>query len=341
LRFANELYVQASFGKGYGPMRFLGLLGLLCLIACGGAEAPRPELPPAQAPPAAASPPPAPATPPISGGEAGAAATSGSAHDQDGPDGVRRWKSWDGPTEGPPIGTPKAWVMAPNTIGGSDTKPSFSSVAPRVGEVASSDAKETIVRESWGQFAVPASVARLAQPAVGLKKGATALCAFGGSSVVARVEAVDAKSVTCAFSFMDQPRREKLAPDEVLPLDGALDFGAPAHARFDDAPDDWYEGFVVAASGDQIWVSLATQFADGDPRAGRSVHKLAAADVRAAEITRPLKVGEACLATEIANLAPCKVKKVLDGGLGYSVSFEAGSPRDFPFDRVSRRPKGG
>jgi hypothetical protein len=313
---------------------------LFLALACAGAEAPPAESAPSGPPPALASAPPPPV--PTEPADPGAAAPSGSTHDLDGADGVRRWRSWDGPIEGMPVGTAKAWVIAPNTISANDSKSSFSSVAPRLAEVAASDTKETIVRESWGQFAVPASLTRLAQPVAGLKQGATALCAFGGSSVVARIDAADAKRVTCAFLFMEKPRKESVAADEVLPLDGSLGFGAPAHARFGAGVDDpdWYEGFVISADTDHVWISIATQFADGDPRAGRSVHKLPAANVRAAEIAKPLKVGERCLATEIARIAACTVKKVLAGGLGYSVAFDDSGPRDLPFDRVSRRPKG-
>jgi hypothetical protein len=139
---------------------------------------------------------------------------------------------------------------------------------------------------------------------------------------------------------MEKPQKQKVAPEEVLALDGTAQLGSPVHARFAEQPEQWYEGVVLAASGEHAWVSLDTQFADGDPRAGRRVHKLAARDVRAVDLQKPLKVGEACLATELTQLAPCKVKKLIGGGLGYSVAFDSGgNPRDLPFDRVARRPK--
>jgi hypothetical protein len=82
---------------------------------------------------------------------------------------------------------------------------------------------------------------------------------------------------------------------------------------------------VVAAAGDDVWVKVDTQFGDDDARAGRAAHKLKAADVEVIDLTKPLKAGDACAATDVAAIAPCKVSKVIDGGLAYVVAFEGGS----------------
>lgn len=330
---------------------------LLLVAACGGSssEEPPPEMASSEA--AAAKPPPvtekapdtsAAAKPPADAKSAPpsddkAAKPAASAHDADGPDGVRRWASWDGPKEGAAITTKKAWVFAPNLSGSASDKDSFGAIALTLVDVVKSDSNEVVFENRKSKYAVPVSLARAAEAPKGLKKGSIALCSFGGSSVVARIEAVDAKSVTCAFRFMDKTRKEKLAPEEVLPLDGKLGIRAPVLARFDSDPDTWYDGFVVAASGEDVWVNVETQFgADNDPRKGRMVHKLKAANVKLIDMTKPLKVGDACLADHIARIQPCKVAKVVDGGLAYVVSFE-GSParndKEWTLDQVTPAPK--
>lgn len=280
--------------------------------------------PPPPPPPSASAPPVVDAAPPTA-----------SPHDADDGDGVRRWVSWKGPTAGSVVATPTAWAIAPNTLGVTPGKPSFSSVMVRIAEVVSSNEQETILRENWGRFAVPAALVQPAQPAPGLKRGAVARCSFGGNSVVGRIEAVTPKQVTCAFLFMEKPRQEKLAPEQILPLDGTPRLGAPVLARFASDASAWYDGFVVASDGEKLWVSIDTQFGQGDPREGQSVHEFAASDVRVLDLKR-LEVGAPCVAPDIGRVAPCKVKKVIAGGLGYSVAFEGGATRDVEFDRVTR-----
>jgi len=42
-------------------------------------------------------------------------------------------------------------------------------------------------------------------------------------------------------------------------------------------------------------------------------------------MSRPLKVGDACLAVQMGDIQPCKVTKAVDGGLAYAVTFADGS----------------
>ncbi len=59
------------------------------------------------------------------------------------------------------------------------------------------------------------------------------------------------------------------------------------------------------------------------------------------DMAKPLKVGDPCLATSIAKVEPCKVTKVIDGGLAYEVSFEGGGgmKEEWGMDEVAPAPK--
>jgi hypothetical protein len=338
---------------------------LLIAAACGGssAEGPPPDDPTqgggATKPPTTPAPeikggtsasPDAKSASPASASSASASSASGSdtsaagkpVHDVDGADGVRRWASWDGPKKGTAITTKKAWVFAPNLSAAGSEKESFGAVAFTLVTVAKADADEVVFEHRGKKYAVPAALARPAEAPTGLKKGSVARCSFGGSSIVGRIEAADAKGVTCAFRFMDKTKTEKLTPEEVFALDGKVGMGAAALVRFESEPDT-YEGMVVAASGEDAWVSVSTQFAiQGDPRADRSVHKVKAANVTPIDMSKPLKGGDACLATSIARISPCKVTKVIDGGLAYEVSFTdggGGMKKEWPLGEVAPAPK--
>jgi hypothetical protein len=339
--------------------RLTGLTSLLLIAtACGGssAEGPPPDDPtqgggatkPAITPEATPDVKAGTATPPDTKSASPAPATDKTAagkpaHDADGADGVRRWASWDGPKKGTAITTKKAWVFAPNLSAAGSEKESFGAVALTLVTVTKADADEVMFEHRGKKYAVPAALARPAEARAGVKKGSAARCSFGGSSIVGRIEAADAKGVTCAFRFMDKTKTEKLTPEEVFALDGKVDMGASALVRFESDPDAWYEGLVVAASGEDAWVSVSTQFSmQGDPRADRSVHKVKAANVMPIDMSRPLKVGDACLATSIARISPCKVTKVIDGGLAYEVSFAdggSGIKKEWALGEVAPAPK--
>lgn len=260
--------------------------------------------------------------------------------DADAPDGVRRWAAWDGPKTGAAITTKRAWVIAPNTLGSGSDKLSFSSVELRLVDVEKANGDEVVFRDRKQTYAVPAALAWPAEAPKGLAKGAVARCAFGGNSVVARLEAAaaDAKSVTCAFRFMEKTRRERMAAADVLPLHGKIEPGAPAIVRFGSDASTRYRGTVMAVSGDDVWVKIDAQFGEGDARASRAVHKVRATSVEVIDLAKPLKAGDACEATDIAGLVPCKVKKVIEGGLAYVVEFEGGSAsgrKEWSFDEVA------
>lgn len=319
----------------YGPRRrgppvrrfalFVRMPLLFVLAACGGAQpeavSPAPSATASAAPSASAPEPPAKVAP-----------------DADGPDGVRRWAAWEGPKNGASITTKRAWVVAPNTaVAGSD-KLSFASVELRVVDVEKAGGEEIVFRDRKQTYAVPAALAWPAEAPKGLAKGAVARCAFGGNSVVARVEAADAKGASCAFRFMEKTRRERVAATDVLKLTGKIEPGAPALVRFGSDATARYRGVVMAASGDDVWVKIDGQFGEGDARAGRAVHKIKADRVESIDLAKPLKAKDACLAVDIAGVVPCKVGKVIEGGLAYVVDFEGGSAsgrKEWTFDEVA------
>lgn len=274
-----------------------------------------PEAKPTASPSASAAASAAPTTP---------KAPAGPVHDVDDASGVRRWASYDGPKAGAVITTKKAWVVGPNMSGANDDRRSFRAVALMVADVVKADASEVIFDLHGKKYAVPASLARPAEAQKGLKKGSFALCSFGGNSSIGRIEAVDAKSVTCAVRFLEKTEKQKLPPDEVLALDSKLGLGAPALARFEVDPDIQYAAWVVATEGDWTWVSIDTQFGTGDERVGRQVHKVKTSNTTFIDANKPLKAGDACLAQDLARIMPCKVTKVFDGGVAYVVSFGEG-----------------
>jgi len=315
-------------------------LVLCLLLGCGPSpEIESPEQPPPAPPPppAAPAPPPAPSAAPVAPPKEPKA--KGSEFDNDGADGIRRWGNWDGPKQGTAITTKRAWVIAPNLISASSPKSSFATVFPRVADVVKTDANEVVLAEKWGQFAVPAALARPAEAPKNLKKGMIVRCPFGGNSVVARVDATDATNTTCAFRFVDQARKEKVPTSDVMRLDGTMQMGAPVHARFESSPDEWFEGFLVATEGDAAWVSLETQFAAPDPRANKSAQKVKASDVRVVDASKGLQRGDACVAPDFGKIEPCTIKRVLDIGLGYEVNFEGGRTQELELGRVAPKPK--
>lgn len=240
--------------------------------------------------------------------------------DIDGPDGIRRWGQWEGPKDGPAVSGKKAWVIAPRAAqaGG---KLSFSNVGLGLVDVEKAGGAEVVFSIQKQRFAVPAALAWPAEAAKGIKKGDPVLCALGGEVVIARAEAASAKAVTCAFRREEKTRRERVPATEVRRLDGKTEPGAPAIVRFESDRASSYLGTVLLARGGEVWVQVAGA-GESDARAVRQVK---AANVEVIDAARPLKVGDACLATDLAGVTPCKVTKVIDGGLSCVVDFEGGS----------------
>ncbi len=329
-----------SYTKRFSPAIFASLV--LTVAACGGssAENPPPADPakatsttPNDAPSAAGAA--APTASPEAKPEAKPAAQAepakpkGLVHDADGPDGIRRWALWDGPKTAAAITTKKAWVVAPNLGQLGATKESFGAVRIKLVTVLKADANEVVYEERGNKYAVPAALARPAVAPKGLKKGAYAICNFGGSHWVGRIEAVDAKSATCALWFMNKLRKEKLPLEEVLAFEGPFGMGSHGMVHFEGGSDTdtWYPAQVFAVSGEDAWVEIETQFGNGyGEREGRSVHKVKTSNVRPIDVSKPLAVGAPCLTEDNPRLGDCKVKRVIEGGLAYELTFKDGQP---------------
>ncbi|HVK64814.1 MAG TPA: hypothetical protein VM694_10080, partial [Polyangium sp.] len=224
------------------------------------------------------------------------------------------------------ITTPKAWVIAPNMGRLGETKESFAAVRLKLVTVAKADANEVVYEERGNKYAVPAALARPAAPPKGLEKGAFAICNFGGSHTIGRIEAVDAKSATCALRFMEKLRKEKLPLEEVLAFEAPLGMGSYAMVRFEDGGSDTdtsYAAQIFAVSGEDAWVTVETQFGNGyGAREGRRVHKVKMSNLTPIDVSKPLAVGAPCLTEDVARFGACTVKKVFDGGLAYALSFK-------------------
>lgn len=245
-------------------------------------------------------------------------------YDVDAADGVRRMAKWDGPVEGEVIKAKKAWVVAPNVQVEGSTRLSFEQQALRLVDVVKADKNEVVFEINKNQYAVPAALAR-AGTTKGLKKGMAARCSQSGSGEVGLLTAVDAKSAVCAIRFLERTESLKLTPEEVLPLSADKpSLGTPVIARSANARGSLHGGWVVAAKGDDLWISFERGFSDYPSRVNGAIFKVSAANVTAIDASKPLKVGDACLARQIQLVNPCKVTKVHDGGVGYTVSFDDG-----------------
>lgn len=324
------------------------VVGAVLFTACGGSGEADPSVGPPAAPPQTAA-----VVTAVPSAQPTATATASAStapspeppkvvHDVDGPDGVRRMARWDGPQDGEVITAKKAWVVAPNMQVDGSTRLSFETPLLMLVDVVKADAKEVVFELNKNRYAVPAALARTGSTK-GVKKGMAARCSFGGNHLVGRLDAVDAKSATCVVRLVDRTEKVKLTAEEILPIAGdKLAFGAPVVATSAGKSAAQHDGWVVAESGTDVWVTVERQFPDDARRVNGVVYKLPKSAVQVIDAARPLKVGDACLARQIAAMAPCKITKVIDGGVAYTVSFDDsfGSPwKEWTMDLVAPGPK--
>ena len=320
------------------------VVGGVLFVACGGSGEADPKVgPPATSSQTTAAPSATPSTEPTTTATVASKPEAPKVvYDIDGPDGVRRMAKWDGPEDGEVITAKKAWVVAPNMQVAGSNKLSFETPTLMLADVIKADAKEVVFEVNKNRYAVPAALARTGSTK-GLKKGMAARCSFGGSSVVGRLDAVDQKSATCAVRFLEKTEKVKLTAEEILPVAGdTLGFGAPIVALSEGASATPHDGWVVAESATDVWVTVERQFPDEARRVNGVVYKLPKSAVRPIDAAKTLKVGDACLARQVASMAPCKVTKVIDGGVAYVVSFDDnfGSPwKEWTMDLVAPGPK--
>ena len=78
---------------------------------------------------------------------------------------------------------------------------------------------------------------------------------------------------------------------------------------------------------------------DPHPRAGKSAHKVKTSAVRVIDAARGLQRGDACVAPDFGKIEPCTVKRILEGGLAYEVTFEGDRLQEFELGRVAPKPR--
>jgi hypothetical protein len=311
---------------------------VLSVAACGGSSGENPPpADPAKLASAApsATPSAAPTAAPSAAPETQPAASAGSGklvHDADGPDGVRRWALWDGPKTGPAITTEQAWTVVPRMTSETGTKLSFGSVHLELVNVVKADANEVVYTSLYDKdekYAVPAALARPAVEPKGLKKGSFALFMAATSSAIGRVETLDESTVTFASRFMDETHKSDADLNAVLAFEGPFGLGSPVMVRFDGS-DELYAGWIVATTGEQVWVYINSSFvgSGNGEREGRHVHKVKKANVTPIDVSKPLAVGAPCVAPRFVTLEPCTVKKVIDGGIAYVVTYKERGGKD-------------
>jgi len=162
-------------------------------------------------------------------------------------------------------------------------------------------------------FAIPGAYTLAAVPARGLAKGAIVLVPSEGATTCGRVASAGDTRVEVGLLGESGRTVTGFSPDEVLPLDGKLGFGAPVAYRA--APDvkSWSVGTLVYQDGTNAWLEGAT--------------KVPLAQVKPLELPREIKVGDRIFAVPQLSDAfvPGAVTRILDEGLQYEIKTADGA----------------
>ncbi len=300
------------------------VLASLALAACGGpAEQTPPNTPAATSAPASTAAPTASATAsaaPVASATASAAANAAPAKPT-----LRFW-GYDGPAEGPAITGPRAWTAVPS--GPADDR--YRRVFISVEDFVKTANGENHFRTARNDLVAPVAMAVNLAPPASLKKGDPIMAESANDSAIARVVSVDGDTVTMKYVFGDLVGEMEAPKSEVMPLDGTLRLGAPVAFKRE---GKWYAGRLLAKNAQDAWVAL--HYTDGEPYV-----KVKAADVRAIDVTKVLKIGDKCVSDSAATakneLLPGKITKVIEDGMFYEVTLEKSPTKwTIPFHRVS------
>ena len=160
-----------------------------------------------------------------------------------------------------------------------------------------------------GEFKVPQAFTFAPPAGQKLSKGATVLYTVVTSGECGRVVDLHGDTAKVSFVWASKVDARDVSTSELLVLDGSLAYGAPILYREDE---------------DQTWVDTQLAYQDGKTAWLSNGEKTALKNVRAMDVTKSRKAGEAVLAREstMMGMAPATIKKVLDDGLRYEVEFE-------------------
>jgi hypothetical protein len=289
--------------------RLASLFLALGVCACGGSDKPKTQPPsPATAAPGAAAP--GTAAP----GPSAAPATAATAAPAPAPDAPPF--NGEDPRATVTITGPKAWVLSPEQGG------------IVLADFVRMEGTRVVFKNFIGdaELTVPSAFAFQPPAAPKLQKGDVVLTMVAGPAVCGRVRSVKGEEVEVAFEWSGEVDTRTEPPNEVLRLEGALQFGAPV--LYEEEPGGgWLEGQLVYQGGKIAWLSADV--------------KVSIQQVRPIDVTRKYEPGDAVLARSpgMFSFVPGKVKKVLDDGVRYEVAHEDGDTFIAPICMITTPPK--
>ncbi|MDI1451623.1 hypothetical protein [Polyangium sp. 6x1] len=174
-------------------------------------------------------------------------------------------------------------------------------------------------------FSIPGAFTRPALPARSLAKGAPVLVPDESATQCGRVTSTSPDVVKVAIlGLHNEPEEYRFDPDQVLPLDGKLDFGAPVAFKW--TPDEklYAPGVLVRIDEQHAWLQRAK--------------RVAASDVKAIDVGRTYKVGDKVLAVPddgSGRFTPVTITAVIGDGLAYAFQNKDGAETVVIYCRVT------
>ena len=146
---------------------------------------------------------------------------------------------------------------------------------------------------------MPGAFTMQAKPAAGLKKGDPVYATIVKSAECTRVVSVSDTEIKVAFMWAGKRDERTFAPDEVIPFDGKLGYGAPVAYKEQAEDEAWMPGSLVYKDDKNAWL-------EGN-------HKVPATLVKPLDGKRTYKAGDKVWAVPEntwGNLQPATVTKV-------------------------------
>jgi hypothetical protein len=236
---------------------------------------------------------------------------------------VLQFWSWDGPTDGPAITGKRAWTAIAEGKADDRYRRVFISVEP----FTKVDGKNNVFTAPYGEVVSPVALAANLTPPASLKKGDAVFADNSNDSAFGRVTKIEGETVTMSYVFGQLAGEHEAPKAEVVLLDGTPKLGAPVAYRVD---GKWHVGRLLLKGAEEAWV--APHWVDNSPFV-----KVKGADVRVIDVSKLLKVGDACIALgpNGNELVPGKVVKVLDDGVFYDVAIPGGKTVKTAFHQIS------
>jgi hypothetical protein len=165
-------------------------------------------------------------------------------------------------------------------------------------------------------FAIPGAYTFPATPAKGQRKGAPVLVPVESETACGRVVSASETAIEVAYIFDTKKVVKSFAPDQVLPLDGKLGYGAPVAYKGTPDAKTFALGWLVYQDGKTAWLVGATRVDVGA--------------VRPIDVVKEYKAGDKvwAMAAEMGDsFQQVTLTKVLEDGLFYELKGSDGKAR--------------